>query len=306
MWIAHHPPSRPSPVLADTAPTAPMLPVPFAKMNGIGNSILVVDLRAEGTSLSPELARQVGQMPTLHFDQLMAIEQPRTGGTDVFVDIFNIDGTRAGACGNGTRCVAWYILRNDDRNNLSVETAGGLLLCRRLDADTYSIDMGEPRFGWQDIPLCDPVTDTASVALTHPPLPELASFAAVSMGNPHAIFFVTKTDAIELTAIGPVVENDPIFPNRVNASFAEVLSRTHVKLRVWERGAGATLACGSAACATLVAGVRAGLLDRTARIDLPGGSLQLTWREDGHVIMTGGVELEHEGTLMLDAFEPAA
>jgi diaminopimelate epimerase len=287
-------------------PVDTMAPLHFAKMNGIGNSILVLDLRGRRAPLSADAARRLGATPGLHFDQLMAIEPPRRPGTDAYVDIFNIDGSRSGTCGNGTRCIAWYLLRGESRDALLVETAGGLLPCRRLGPETFSVDMGPPRFGWRDIPLRDPVVDATAVTLPAPPAPALARFSAVSMGNPHAIFFVADADAIPLASVGPAIEHDPFFPERVNASFAQVLSRDAIKLRVWERGAGATLACGSAACATLVAGARAGLTARQARIDLPGGSLEVTWRADDHVVMTGGIELEHEGVLPPGALEAAA
>lgn len=274
-------------------------------MNGIGNSILVVDLRETGTVLTGATAKAAGEQPTLHFDQLMAIEAPRRSGTDAFVDIFNVDGTRAGACGNGTRCVAWTMLRNSPRTDLLVETPGGTLACRRLGSRRFSVDMGAPHLDWQEIPLLEPVVDTAAVAMTDPPAAALARFSAVGMGNPHAVFFVADPTSIDLARLGPLLEHDPIFPDRANISFVRIVSRTHLRLRVWERGAGATLACGSAACAALVAGVRAGLTERQAQVSLPGGDLDIVWRTaDQHVIMTGDVELEHEGVLpreVLDA-----
>ena len=238
--------------------------------------------------------------PGLHFDQLMAIGDPQRAGTDAFVDIFNIDGSRAEACGNGTRCVAWAMLRHSDATNLLLQTAGGDLACTRLGETTFSVDMGEPRFGWRDIPLRDPVNDTRAVILS--PLKgipsHLSRFSAVNMGNPHAVFFVKDASAIALAEVGPLIECHTIFPERVNVSFAQIMDRNHIIMCVWERSAGATLACGSAACATLVASVRAGLSERQARISLPGGDLSIAWREvDDHVIMSGDVELEYEGML---------
>lgn len=267
-------------------------------MNGIGNSILVVDLRPSGRALTSGEARAVGMEPGLHFDQLMTIERPHGPEADAFVSIFNIDGSLAGACGNGTRCVAWALLRGAPRDEISVETAAGPLFCRRLGDTRFSVDMGPPRLGWADIPLAAPVADTTRVPLPDAPAPNVSMFSAVSMGNPHAVFFVPRLDHIDLGRLGPAIEHNPIFPDRVNASFAEVVSDRAISLRVWERGAGATLACGSAACATVVASVRLGLTARDVAVALPGGTLDITWRaEDGHVIMAGDVELEHEGVL---------
>jgi diaminopimelate epimerase len=274
--------------------------IPYAKMNGIGNSILVVDLRQADRALTGADARALGAMPEFRFDQLMAIEAPRRVGTDAFIDIFNIDGSRAGACGNGTRCVAWVMLRDDPRTALTLETAGGLLASRRLGERLFSVDMGKPRFGWRDIPLARAVDDTRSVSLPDvPPISgaDLSRFSAVSMGNPHAVFFVPDAAAVDLDKAGPPIETHPLFPDRANVSFATVTDRTHIVLRTWERGAGATLACGSAACATLVAAVRSGATEREARVSQRGGDLVISWDETNHVTMTGDVALEHEGVL---------
>ena len=274
--------------------------LPYVKMNGIGNSILVVDLRGSGSSLDGVTAEAIGAQPGLHFDQLMAINDPRRAGADAFVDIFNIDGSRAGACGNGTRCVAWVMLRHSEAQRLLIQTAAGDLPCVRIDETTFSVDMGAPGLNWGDIPLRSAVADTRAVLLPDrsSALPAmLTQFSAVSMGNPHAVFFVPDVHGIDLATVGPAIEHNPIFPDRANVSFAEVAGRDNIVLRVWERGAGTTLACGSAACATLVAAVRAGLTERTARVRLPGGDLTIAWREDNHVVMTGAVALEHEGML---------
>ena len=280
--------------------------IPFATMNGIGNSILVVDLRGSDTPFTGGMAEAAGREPGLRFDQLMAIREPRREGTDAYVDIFNIDGSRAGACGNGTRCVAWVMLRHAARDDLLVETASGPLQCHRLAERRFSVDMGMPRFGWRDIPLRAPVEDTARVPLSGPPAThaDLSHFSAVSMGNPHAVFFVADAAAIDLAAVGSPIEHNPMFPDRANISFAEIVNRNHIRLRTWERGAGATLACGSAACAALVAAVRAGLAEHQAEVSQRGGDLTILWREtDGHIVMTGDVVLEHEGLLPPRIFE---
>ena len=274
--------------------------LPYFKMNGIGNSILVVDTRTTAVALTPEAARAAAALPGFGFDQLMVIEVPRSFGTDAYVTIYNADGTEAGACGNGTRCVAWALTHGDHRARLTVETAAGRLDCRRLGPTRFSVDMGAPALNWPDIPLAEPVADTADVPLA--PVAGLpAAYArcvAVGMGNPHAVFFVHDVAQVPLAVLGPLVEHHPMFPQRTNVSFAEVLGRSEIRLRVWERSAGATLACGSAACASAVAAVRRNLTDRRVRVGLPGGVLDIEWRAgDGHVIMTGDVALEHAGLL---------
>ncbi len=282
--------------------------IPFAKMNGIGNSILVMDSRGSGQSLSPAPPRVIAR-EAFAYDQLMAIEDPRRPGAEAFVRIFNADGSRAEACGNGTRCVAWVLMRRGSATDLQIETEGGELACRRLEATVFSVDMGQPRLDWSAIPLASPVADTADVVLSLVAgLPSaLSHCSVVNMGNPHAVFFVRDAATVSLPDVGPAIEHHPLFPQRVNVSIAEVRSRDHIVLRVWERSAGITLACGSAACATLVAAVRAGLTDRRARVSLPGGDLTIEWRDtDEHVIMIGGVELEHEGLLSPHIWDVAA
>ena len=192
---------------------------------------------------------------------------------------------------------------------LLLETAAGLLPVERVSDTVFTVDMGPPRLAWNEIPLRDPYPDTRAIAVETqlPEAPELRNPSAVGMGNPHAVFWVADATAYDLAAIGPRLEHDPVFPERANISFAQVLTPEHVLLRVWERGAGATRACGSAACATLVAAARRGLTGRRATISLPGGDLLIEWRErDDHVLMTGPVELEHEGTLAPALFAGAA
>ncbi|HZH50421.1 MAG TPA: diaminopimelate epimerase [Microvirga sp.] len=286
----------------------------FLKMNGLGNEITVLDLRGTPTRVTPAEARAVAADPRSRFDQLMVLHDPVTPGTDAYLRIYNTDGSESGACGNGTRCVAWAMAadpvmsRPMDRG-LVLETKAGLLPVERVSDTVFTVDMGPPRLAWNEIPLRDPYPDTRAIAVDTriPEAPELQNPSAVSMGNPHAIFWVRDATAYELATIGPMLEHDPVFPERANISFAQVLTPEHVLLRVWERGAGATRACGSAACATLVAGARKGLTRRKATISLPGGDLLIEWREsDDHVLMTGPVELEHEGTFPPALFAGAA
>ncbi|MCC2095795.1 MAG: diaminopimelate epimerase [Hyphomicrobiales bacterium] len=281
---------------------------PFLKMNGIGNSIIVLDLRGTGIAVRGEDARAIGRAQGLHYDQLMVVHDPLRPDADARMKIFNIDGSLSGACGNGTRCVAWAMLRDRSETRLMLESDAGMLECIRVGDRRFSVDMGSPRLDWKDIPLRGEGGDTLEVILPDPPVAatDLPSFSAVNMGNPHAIFFVGDPDRYDLAATGSAVENHPLFPERVNTSLVRVDNRAHLTARVWERGAGATLACGSAACAIVVAAARRGLTGRKAVVSLPGGDLEIEWREsDGHVIMTGDVELEFEGRLNPDIFAAA-
>lgn len=274
---------------------------PFAKMNGIGNRITVLDMRGAETRLDAAGARALAADPRTEFDQLMVIEPPRSAGTDAFMTIFNTDGSLSGACGNGTRCVALVLNRESGREAMKLETSAGLLDVRVRDADSITVDMGEPRFGWAEIPLAVPFEDTRAIDLSFGPVdaPILSRPAAANIGNPHVIYWVDDVAAIDLGRIGPILERDPIFPERANISIAEVTSESTITLRVWERGAGLTLACGSAACATAVSAARLGKTGRVVDVRLPGGVLKIEWRPDNHILMTGAAEFEHEGVVAL-------
>jgi diaminopimelate epimerase len=238
------------------------------------------------------------------YDQLMAVYPPRAAGTDAFVRIYNNDGSEAGACGNGMRCVADILFKQSGNSTLTVETQAGLLACFRGPAPlTSTVDMGQPRFQWNEIPLVEAFSDTRAIELQVGPIdhPILHSPSAVSMGNPHAVFWVEDVSAYDLGKIGPLLEHHPIFPDRANISVAQVASPDRMIVRTWERGAGLTRACGSAACAAAVCAARTGRTGRRVTVTLPGGDLAIEWREaDGHVLMTGPVEYEFEGR-----FDPA-
>jgi diaminopimelate epimerase len=271
---------------------------PIVKMNGIGNAIAVLDLRGSSHVVSAAEARAIHRAPGLGFDQLMVLHEPTSPGSAARLAIYNNDGSVADACGNGTRCVAYLIMRGRGDSKLLLESDAGPLPVTRESDLIFTVDMGAPRFGWRDIPLARDVGDTSRARLD--PLIKGApeSFAAVSMGNPHAIFFVPDAAAVDLEALGPRIEHHPLFPERANVSFAENAGRDRIVLRVWERGAGATLACGSAGCAVLVAAARAGLTQRSAIVALPGGEITITWRaDDDHVLMNGPVEFEFEAQL---------
>jgi diaminopimelate epimerase len=286
----------------------------YLKMNGLGNEITVIDLRGMSVRVTPEEARAIAADARSRFDQLMVVHDPLTPGTDAYLRIYNTDGSESGACGNGTRCVAWAMMADPAMarpraEGLLLETRAGLLPTQRVSDTEFTVDMGAPRLAWNKIPLRDPFQDTRSIELQIGPIdaPILHTPSAVNMGNPHAIFWVDDVEAYELDKIGPLLENHPLFPERANISLAAVKSPEHIVLRVWERGAGLTRACGSAACAAVVAAARKRLTRRKARVTLPGGDLRIEWRErDGHVLMTGPVELEHEGTLAPELFAGAA
>jgi diaminopimelate epimerase len=234
----------------------------------------------------------------------MTLHAPRTPGTDGYVRIYNNDGSEAGACGNGMRCIAELLFKETGKSALTLETTAGLLSCWKGDRPLVStVDMGKPRCAWNEIPLAQKFEDTRAIELQIGSIdkPMLHSPSVVSMGNPHAIFWVDDVGAYDLGKIGPLLENHPIFPERANISLAQVVSREHLVLRTWERGAGLTKACGSAACAAAVAAVRLGLTGRTVTVTLPGGELRIEWRaRDDHVLMTGPVAYEYEGK-----FDPA-
>ena len=285
----------------------------FLKMNGLGNQITVLDLRDTKHVVSEAEARAIAAEPRAHFDQLMVLHAARTPGTDTFVRIYNTDGSAAGACGNGTRCVGWAMTADPQmgdpaRDTLLLETRGGLLPVTRLADTVFTVDMGTPKLAWDEIPLAEPFADTSRFELQIGPIddPVLHTPCAVSMGNPHAVFFVDDPYAYNLAQIGPLLENHPIFPDRANIGLAAVKAPDHIVLRVWERGAGITQACGSGACAALVAAVRRELSARKATVSLPGGDLEIEWRErDSHVLMTGPVEFEWDGRLGESLFATA-
>jgi diaminopimelate epimerase len=269
--------------------------IPFRKMNGLGNEILVVDLRGRGQAFGGPAARAVGRRQ--HFDQAMVLHDPETAGTDAYVRIYNIDGSEAGACGNGMRCVSWVVAEETGRNALKFQTAAGMLEARVTDAGRISVDMGAPRFGWHDIPLVQPFADTTAVEIDVARAAGLGTASVVNFGNPHAVFWVADTGAHDLARLGPLLETHPLFPERANISLAHVASPGRIAVRTWERGAGLTRACGSAACAAAVCAARRGLTERHVTVTLPGGPLDIEWRADDRVWMTGPVEVEHAGLL---------
>ena len=276
----------------------------FVKMNGIGNEIVVVDMRATPAPITAADARAAAAPDGAPYDQMMVLYPPRTAGTDAYVRIFNSDGSAAGACGNGMRCIAELMFRETGKDALTFETPAGLLTCwNGREPLVSTVDMGKPRFAWNEIPLAEEFADTRCIELQIGPIddPILHSPSALSMGNPHAVFWVNDVAAYDLAKIGPLLESHPIFPERANISLCAVQSKEHIVVRTWERGAGLTKACGSAACAAAVAAARLRKTGRNVTVTLPGGDLAIEWREsDDHVLMTGPVAFEFEGR-----FDPA-
>ncbi|WP_045363301.1 diaminopimelate epimerase [Methyloceanibacter caenitepidi] len=271
----------------------------FRKMNGLGNDFVVIDRRHDDLSLPADAVRAIADRATgIGCDQLIALDP--SSEADVFMRIWNADGGEVAACGNAARCVAGVVAGELGRPTVTIETEDQVLGAYAGPDGLVTIDMGEPRLAWDEIPLTEEFHDTSCIELQAGPIdaPVLHSPGVVSMGNPHAIFFVDDAEAIDLGRIGPMLEHHPLFPERANISVARVLDEGHIRLRTWERGAGLTRACGTAACASAVAAVRRGLTDRKVTVSLPGGDLVIEWREgDGHVLMTGPYALDFEGTL---------
>jgi diaminopimelate epimerase len=274
----------------------------FVKMHGCGNDFVVFDARAHRLDMTPARAAAIADRRTgIGCDQLIVIEPaPPRSDADAFMRIRNPDGAEAGACGNATRCIADLLARETGRTTHIIRTLGGDLRAELLPASGVCVDMGPALLGWADIPLARSM-DTLHLDLALGPL---ADPAAASMGNPHATFFVADIADLPIAELGPRLEHDPLFPKRANIGFAQVLAPGRIRLRVWERGAGLTLACGSGACAALVNAHRRGLVGRSATLVMDGGELQIEWRADGHVLMTGPVATAFTGDIDLAAYPP--
>ena len=277
----------------------------FYAMNGAGNRFAIFDARGTGFTMTADMAKAVGAkggpLGELGCDQIIVMMDAPIddGSADVFMDIWNNTGGHVDACGNATRCVGWLLMKERGDLKINIQTAAGLLKSSRASNLKVAVDMGEPRLEWDQIPLAE-VMHTHHIDIKVGPIdaPVLSNPGAVSMGNPHCVFFVDDVMATDIERLGPMLEFHPLFPEQANIGFAQVIDKYHIRLRVWERGAGLTKACGTGACAAVVAGVRQSRLGRKVRVDVDGGELLIEWRErDGHVIMTGPVELEYEGEL---------
>jgi diaminopimelate epimerase len=278
----------------------------FLKMNGLGNDFVVIQTLTETFDPTPEQIRAIAKRPGVDgkggigCDQVIAIDPPKAPGASAYVRFWNSDGEETGACGNGTRCVAWLLMQSAGKDAVAFDTVAGRLSGKAAGDKLVTVDMGLPGLDWTQIPLAEEM-NTERVELQVGPIdaPLVHTPVCVSMGNPHVVFFVDAPVTDDFASgTGSLVEHHPLFPEGVNVGFAHVAARDHIRLKVWERGAGLTQACGTGACAAQVAAVRRGLTDRKARVEFDTGSLTIEWREsDGHVIMTGPITMEYAGKL---------
>jgi diaminopimelate epimerase len=279
----------------------------FRKMNGLGNDFVVLDARSRALGLGEDAVRVIADRKEgIGCDQIIALEPSQKA--DVFMRIWNADGGEVGACGNAARCVAALVAAERGEPEVSIETESAVLGATVNSDGSVTVDMGSPRFAWDEIPLAEPFHDTRWIELQVGPIddPVLHTPSVVNVGNPHCLFFVDDVAAHDLARFGPMLEHHPLFPERANISLVEVTGPDALKVRTWERGAGLTRACGTAACAAAVAAARLKLAGRKVRVSLPGGDLNIEWREsDGHILMTGPYALDFEGTLPAALFQPA-
>ncbi|HBH41107.1 MAG TPA: diaminopimelate epimerase [Rhizobiales bacterium] len=279
----------------------------FRKMNGLGNDFVVIDARSRALGLGSDVVRAIADRKEgIGCDQIIALEPSRKA--DVFMRIWNADGGEVGACGNAARCVAALVAAERGEPKISIETESAVLGATVNGDGSVTVDMGSPRFVWDEIPLSEPFHDTRRIELQVGPIdaPVLHTPSVVNVGNPHCLFFVDDVVAYDLARFGPMLEHHPLFPERANISLVQVTGPDALIVRTWERGAGLTRACGTAACAAAVAAARRELVGRKVRVSLPGGDLNIEWREsDGHILMTGPYALDFEGTLPAALFRPA-
>lgn len=271
-----------------------MAAIQFTKMHGLGNDFVIIDARRSAVSLTPQGVRAIAARHTgIGCDQLIVMEPTDNDDADLFMRIHNADGSEVDACGNATRCVAALMMMQDGRDSARIETGGGVLLAEGRSDGMVAVDMGEPGLDWREIPLSQP-EDTLRLELASGPVRDPA---AVSMGNPHCVFFVDDVESTPVETLGPELETHSLFPERANIGFAQILDPETLRLRVWERGVGLTLACGTGACAAVVAASRRGLTGRKVETRLDGGTLAIDWRPNDHVLMTGPALISFTGTL---------
>jgi diaminopimelate epimerase len=266
----------------------------FTKMHGLGNDFVVIDARRQPVAMAPGLVRAIAdRRHGVGCDQLIVIERPTVAEADAFMRIFNADGGEVGACGNAARCIAQLLMQDIGAGRIGLETAAGLIHAQAAPSGTISVDLGPVRTDWQAIPLTE-ARDTLHLDVGAGPL---SDGVAVSVGNPHVVFFVADADAVPLAELGPVIEHHPLFPARTNVEVVQAVGLSTLRVRVWERGAGITRACGTGACAAAVAAARRNLSERTVDVRMDGGPLQVEWRADGTVCLTGPVATSFTGNL---------
>jgi diaminopimelate epimerase len=273
--------------------------IAFRKMNGLGNDFVVVDGRGSTMAFTEAQVRAIADRNTgIGCDQLIVLENSDTA--DITMRIWNAEGGEVQSCGNASRCVADILFAEKKSVSATINTKGGALAAQKAGEKLVTIDNGAPRFGWRDIPLSEEFADTRHIELQVGPAdqPLIHSPSVVNVGNPHCIFWVQDLDVVDLGKVGPMLEHHPLFPERANITLAKVVARNHVQMKVWERGAGLTLACGTAACAVMAAGFRIKIIDRDCRMELPGGDLFMAVRaDDGNIMMTGPVSYDFDGVL---------
>lgn len=276
-----------------------MAGTPFLKMHGLGNDFVVLDARLHALDLTVPRRRAIADRRLgVGCDQLIVLEPPTDADADVFMRIYNPDGSEAQACGNATRCVASVVMDEHKSDDVTIQTVAGLLESQKVGKGTnglpvISVDMGLVRMDWREIPVAK-ACDTNHMPVGLGPLQDPVG---TNVGNPHATFFVDDLASIPITELGPKLEHDPFFPERVNVGVAQIIGENRLRLSVWERGAGLTLACGSGACAAGVAAARRGLTGRTVDVVVEHGTLTIEWLRDDHVSMTGGISLAYRGEL---------
>ena len=273
--------------------------LPFRKMNGLGNDFVVLDGRDRVISMDDVKARAIADRATgIGCDQVIVLK--KSDVADVRMLVWNNGGGQVESCGNASRCIADKLFDENKSTSATIDTLGGFLVAQKAGDRLVTVDNGVPKFDWKDIPLSEPFHDTRHIELQVGPIdaPLIHSPSVVNVGNPHCIFWVDDLDVVDLSKVGPMLEHHHLFPQRANISLARVDARDHVTVKVWERGAGLTKACGTGACAVMAAGARIKIIDRKCRITLPGGDLLMEWREsDDHVLMTGPVAYEFDGVL---------
>jgi diaminopimelate epimerase len=266
----------------------------FTKMHGLGNDFVVLDARDIAVSLNSKQINNIAdRRQGIGCDQILIIEKSKEESVDVFMRIFNSDGIEVDACGNGTRCVASLMMTELDVKSIAIQTNAGVLYGMSGDDGNIAVDIGPANLGWKDIPLAYEV-DTLTLDFS---IGVLSNPVMVNIGNPHAVFFVDDVESIHLETLGPEIETHKMFPERTNVNVAQILSNGSIRLRVWERGVGITNACGTGACATLVAASRRNLTSRSSDVILDGGTLSIEWRDNNHVIMTGPVATVFTGVI---------
>jgi len=280
--------------MTDPAPDT----IPFVKMHGLGNDFVVIDVRARGGSnsaaLSDAQAKAIADRRTgVGCDQLIVLEPARSDLADAFMRIRNADGGEVEACGNAARCVASLLMAQSGQDHVIIETVVGMLDAEAREDGMVAVDMGVARLDWRDIPVADPC-DTLHMPVSAEGFDDPVG---VNIGNPHAVFFVEDAESVSVEKVGPILETHALFPDKANIEFAQILAPDRIRMRVWERGVGVTRACGTGACATLVAAARRGLTGRSAQIVLDGGTLTIEWQPDDHVVMTGPVATAFTGTI---------